>query len=200
MTSLAENISAMVLCAGRSTRMGTCKGLLPFRGGTIAEQPIRLFRSVAIEDILFVLGHEHDRITRVLENHPVRWTINSRYDEGMFSSIQCGIRALGAVRGFFILPVYMPLVRPETLEILLRSFQEGGALICRPSHEGKRGHPPLLSSALIPNLLRYEGEGGLRTFLREHAAESIDMPCGDPGILADLDRMEHYLGIPPDLR
>lgn len=192
-------ISALILCAGRSSRMGTAKALLPFRGATVAEQSIRLFRSAGIDDILFVLGHEPERIMEILERHAVRWSINPHYDDGMFSSIQCGVRALGSVRGFFVHPVDMPLVRPDTLEALLRSFQEGRAVVCRPCFRGKRGHPPLVSSVLIPELLGFQGDGGLRAFLRERAEESLDVSCDDPGILMDLDRMEDYLDLPQEL-
>jgi len=192
-------ISALILCAGRSSRMGTAKALLPFRGATVAEQSIRLFRSAGIDDILFVLGHEPEGIMEILERHAVRWSINPHYDDGMFSSIQCGVRALGSVRGFFVHPVDMPLVRPDTLEALLRSFQEGRAVVCRPCFRAKRGHPPLLSSVLIPELLGFQGDGGLRAFLRERAEDSLDVSCGDPGILMDLDRMEDYLDFPQEL-
>lgn len=191
----AENISALVLCAGRSTRMGTLKALLPLRGSTVAEQSIRPFRAAGIEDIVFVLGHEAGRILPVLQKHGVRTTINSRYDDGMFSSVQCGLRALGSVRGFFVLPVDMPLIRPQTVRLLLNSFQNSDARIIRPSFEGRRGHPPLLSSMLIPDLLRFAGAGGLRAFLREHAAMSIDIDCDDPGVLTDLNRIEDYQNV-----
>ena len=193
--------SALILCAGCSSRMGGLKPLLPLDGQTLIERIIRLFRQVGIEDILAVLGHEAERILPLLEQFGVDPVINERFTEGMFSSVQAGVGRINRnCRAFFLLPVDIPLVRPETLQALLAAFEREKGEICHPTFRGKHGHPPLLSAALIPEILDFQGEGGLRALLSRYKGRTTDVVVDDPGILLDLDTREDYEKALRDLR
>jgi molybdenum cofactor cytidylyltransferase len=93
--------SALILCGGRSSRMGDFKALLPLGGDTVIERVIRLFREAGIADVTAVLGHRPQSTLPVLERHGVRPVVNDRYDEGMFSSVKAGVRALDRNRSAF---------------------------------------------------------------------------------------------------
>ncbi len=185
--------SALILCAGRSSRMGAFKPLLPLGEETLLERVIRLFREAGIADVTAVLGHRAECAVPVLQRHGVRPALNDRYDEGMLSSVKAGVGTLNrSRRAFFLLPVDIPLVRPETLQALIGAFREGTADICRPCFRGRRGHPPLISSTLIPAIVEFDGPGGLRTFLARYRGSTADVAVEDPGILLDLDRHDDY--------
>jgi len=188
-----EDIAALILCAGRSTRMGTPKALLPLGAECALERIVRLFRTFGVERILAVTGHEAERIAPVLTACGVPCVQNADYDRGMFSSLQTGAARLqGLCRAFFVLPADIPLVRPETLRLLMNAFVEGKILACRPSFGGRRGHPPLLARELIAPILSFSRPGGLRALLADRAASVVDVACDDPGILLDLDMPEDY--------
>jgi len=187
-----EGIAALILCAGRSTRMGTPKALLPRGAECALERIVRLFRTCGVENILAVTGYEAERIAPVLTACGVPCVQNADCDRGMFSSLQTGAERLqGLCRAFFVLPADIPLVRPETLRLLADAFAEGETLACRPSFGGRRGHPPLLARELIGPILAFDRPGGLRALLAD-CTGSVDVACDDPGILLDLDTPEDY--------
>ena len=101
----------------------------------------------------------------------------------MFSSVQVGCAAVRRGAGaLFIHPADVPLVRPATLRLLAARLAAGG----------RRGHPPLLDASLVPSLLAYAGDGGLRGFLAAHADELEVVPCDDPGVALDMDTPQDY--------
>ena len=188
-----EGIAALILCAGRSSRIGTPKALLPLGGECVVERIVRLFRSCDVERLLAVTGYDGERIVPVLDACGVPWVRNPDCDRGMFSSIQEGARRLeGPCRAFFLLPVDIPLVRRETLILLIEAQKKGRHLVCRPSYKKRRGHPPLLSRKMIGPVLAFDGAGGLRALLANFAESVVDVDCDDPGILFDIDTPEDY--------
>ncbi len=187
------SLSAVILCAGRSSRMGTLKPLLPLGGETVVERAIGLFRRAGIADVTVVLGHRAEEIVPLVERHGVHPAVNDRYDDGMFSSVQIGVTRISRnQRAFFLLPVDIPLVKPETLTALITTFRGGAIDICRPTFRNRHGHPPLISSALIPSILDYAEPGGLRSFLSRCQTRTADVAVEDPGILLDLDTYGDY--------
>lgn len=192
-TTDGRPIAALILAAGESSRMKRLKPLLPLAGQTVIERVIGLFRQIGIADIRAVLGHGADRLVPVLDRQGVPHVINTDYQSGMFSSIQTGAAHLGNGCGaFFLLPADIPFVRPETLQKLIAAFRETGQLVYRPRYQGRRGHPPLISAELIPEILAFQEPGGLRALLSRHAERCVDIDCDDPGILIDLDTPEDY--------
>ncbi len=189
----SNDIAALILCAGRSSRMGYFKPLLPLGRDNFIERIISLYRGVGIENILVVCGHEAQRVIPELTRLGVTWVINERYDKGMFSSIQTGVSNLhGHGLAFFLHPADIPFVQPDTLQSLIVAFSAGRNDICRPAYLGKHGHPPLISLALSGPILEFTDEGGMRTLLARYAEKSRDVHCNDPGILLDIDTPEDY--------
>jgi CTP:molybdopterin cytidylyltransferase MocA len=190
---LDDNIAALILAGGRSSRMGTLKPLLPLGGRLVIEGVISLFREAGISDIIVVVGYQAEKIIPLLENQGVRWVLNAQYDRGMFSSIQVGVRNLARdCRAFFLSPADMPLVRPATLEKLSAACRERKMDAYHPCYGQRRGHPPLIAAALIPSILAFAEPGGLRELLSRREASSLNVDCDDPGILIDLDTPEDY--------
>lgn len=195
-----ENIRAIILSAGISSRMrGDFKPLLSLGQKTLLERSIRLFQAAGIPDIRVVVGHRHEELLPLLRQKEIPRIVNHQYAEGMFSSVLTGVRSLDADhQAFFILPVDIPLIRPRTVADLLAKYQEtlaenpSARPILYPGFQGKRGHPPLISSAYAKAILRWKGDGGLRGFLEQHEDAATDVVVADECILSDMDTPADY--------
>lgn len=188
-----SHISAVILSAGYSSRMGAFKPLLPVGSAPLVLRSIDLFRRAGIEDIVVVVGHRHGELTPLVERHGARAAFNPKYDEGMYSSVQTGVAALrDGAQGFFMLPVDTPLVRPVTVSLLLERFETGDASILHPVFRGRRGHPPLIGAGHISRIMTYEGTGGLKAVLSAYREEASEVETPDEYILFDVDTPEAY--------
>jgi CTP:molybdopterin cytidylyltransferase MocA len=166
MSSLRK-ISAIILAAGYSSRMGTLKPILKLGDKTILERTIRLFRDLGIEYVIVVVGHGAEETMPIAHDCGARAIMNRQFDRGMFSSVQAGAEALRPEsEAFFVLPVDIPLVRSQTIRDLLEAYQVGKSKIVVPVFRGKRGHPPLISTTYRNQILLYSGDDGLRGFFR----------------------------------
>ena len=183
------HFSAIILAAGFSSRMERFKPLIRIGGKTFVEHAIALFHTAGIEEIVTVVGHRAPEVLPVVRAAASRGVINTDYADGMYSSIQAGLKALRHPGdGFFLLPVDLPLVRPSTVRQLAAAFEKHSApSVCYPLFQSQRGHPPLISSRLIDAILSYHGKGGLRGLLRRHDEQSISIPVEDPFIRLDAD-------------
>ncbi len=188
-----EDLSAIVLAAGYSSRMSDFKPLLPLGNLTVIEIVIGIFRQAGINDITVVLGHRADDLKPVLDPLHVRWVFNEKYNEGMFSSVVAGLRSLGpGVKGVFLLPVDMPLVKSLTVKKIIRAYRELGAYVFYPTFMDRHGHPPLIPSTLFHEILSWRGPDGLQSLLARHETEAREVDVDDKGILLDIDTPEDY--------
>jgi molybdenum cofactor cytidylyltransferase len=194
---VVDGLAAIILAAGYSSRMGECKALLPLGASTVLEQVIDLFHSCAIPEIIVVTGHQAEAVTAVAEKAGAMVVHNPDFAQGMFSSIVAGVRALSPERrAFFLLPVDIPLIRKGVITMLARAFQTTSPLLTYPVYDGHRGHPPLISAALVPSILHGDGSNGLRDILAEVEADEPgrvrDIAVADTNILFDMDTPEDY--------
>jgi molybdenum cofactor cytidylyltransferase len=188
-----EKIAALVLAAGYSSRMGTLKPILKLGDKTILERAIGLFRDVGIEDVIVVVGHAAEQIIPIVHDCRAREVMNTQFEQGMFSSVQAGVNALGPdSHAFFVLPVDIPLVHPRTIEDLLEAYRSGTSRVVIPTYLRKRGHPPLISASYRNEILSYCGDDGLQGFFRKHNLRSELVEVADEMILFDLDTPADY--------
>lgn len=189
------NFSAIILAAGLSTRIKGFKPLLRIGEKTLVEHTIELFRSAGIDEIVTVVGHGSAKLIPVVKAASSRHVINDQYYAGMYSSIQQGVKALRhPCDAFFLLPVDIPLVRPSTVRQLSDAFHKHpSSMVCYPQFQSRRGHPPLINSRLIYEILSYGGQGGLRELLRYHQDHALSIPVEDPFIRLDVDTHKDLL-------
>ena len=200
-----ERLAAIVLAAGRSSRMGEFKPLLDVEGRTLLEWAVAGFRGAGVDEVLVVTGHRAGEVGAVAERAGARAVANPEFDHGMFSSARAGVAALdAAVSRFFLLPADVPLVRPETIGRLARAARDAAAAprgapdVVYPAAMGATGHPPLVSATLREEIIAAGPDGpagGLRPLLMEHIARSAVVDVGDPGILLDADTPDDLAGI-----
>ena len=186
--------SIIILAAGFSERMGVFKPLLQVGGRPAVLRSVYTAKDSGVNDIIVVTGHMCEDIETVLsgEAPEVRIVRNSRFHEGMFSSVYAGVSALPEdLEGFFILPADCCAVSPGTLLVLMEEIgKTGESAVVYPVFEGRRGHPPLIPARFIDELLSYNGKDGLRGFLS--LLPGIYVQTDDRGVLLDMDTPEEY--------
>lgn len=188
-----KRIAAVIPAAGYSSRAGFFKPLLPTGSSLIMERSVHTFQQAGIENIRVVVGHKADLLIPVLARLGVRAIMNPSYDQGMYTSIQAGVRSLeNDIEAFFLLPADCVFVSAETIRVLLRAYDGGSFEVIYPVYRAERGHPPLISTKLRNPILAAEPEGGLKGLLEREAHGSAEIEVGDEGILIDLDSEEDY--------
>ena len=190
-----ETICGLVLAAGLSRRMGDFKPLLPFRGKTLIENTIDSILSSGAHQVVVVTGHRADELEAVLREKYEGRVILTRNHEfatsDMLHSIQIGCAAMPECDAFFLLPGDMPVVEPITFQKVLAQ-RDGTLGVIFPTLDGFRKHPPLVDYRLIPQILGFHGEGGLRRFWQEQEALISTVAVDDAGVWMDLDTQEDY--------
>lgn len=194
-------ISAIILAAGESKRMGQPKMLLPWGNGTVLTHVISVFREAGVEDILVVTGGARERVEELVADFGGRTVFNEAFQTGeMLSSIQCGIRNLtppslsSEERGAAALIGLgdQPQVQAGSVRRVCEAFVETKSSLVVPSYQMRRGHPWLVARPLWDELLRLEPPQSPRDFLNAHRAGIHYVNMDDPNILADLDTPEEY--------
>ncbi|MGB3225317.1 MAG: DVU_1551 family NTP transferase [Desulforhopalus sp.] len=195
---MAPHLSAIILAAGFSSRMGKLKATLPLGTETVLDLCIGLFKTCGIEEFVVVTGHRPKETGAIAERAGARVVFNPDFAEGMYSSIKTGVGQLAKESdGFFLLPVDIPLVRLGTIRLLGRSFSVTPAAVTYPTFVGRRGHPPLIGHNLYPAILdKKNSDGGLRsllhTFENKNPEQIVDVPVADANIRFDMDTPEEY--------
>ena len=188
----AAALRAVILAAGLSSRMRELKPLLPLDGVPAVVRVAHAYRDVGLEAVV-VLGFGAERVAPLLDAHGVPSVVNHDFEDGMYSSVRCGVRALPPdVRAFFVHPVDCALVRSETLGLLARSAGELPTTVVYPVHGAERGHPPLVPAALRAAILTEEPKGGLKELLTREEAGARDVHADDPNVLLDMDDAAAY--------
>ena len=182
-------ISAIVLAAGKSERMGRPKALLPIQGRTFLENILAAISRTSIEDAIVVLGHHRDQIERNVSLPSV--VFNADYEQGMITSFQAGIRKLSwDTTGAFLFLVDHPLVEPTTIESMIMNLAPNRIVL--PTFERRRGHPVLFSSEVLEEILALGPSEGANIVVRKNPDRIIEVPVNAPGILVDIDTPEQF--------
>ncbi len=183
--------TAVIAAAGLSSRMGAFKPLMRLGGQTFIERAVRSMAEAGIENIIVVAGFRGSEVMAALRTLPARVVINERYAQSeMFDSLKTGLSALeDPGKSVFLMPGDCPLIRPETVRRL--AAHDGRAV--RPCYRGTPGHPLMVDSALIPDLLAYPGGEGLRGAVRALGLKVEDLSVEDPGCVLDADTPEDVI-------
>ncbi|RLC58539.1 MAG: nucleotidyltransferase family protein [Chloroflexi bacterium] len=182
-------VSAILLAAGESTRMGSPKPLLAWQGATLIEYQIAQLREAGVSDVIAVLGHRSADFLPLVSAAGARGVFNERYREGRASSLRAGAAAVEGAQTVVVLSVDQP--RPASVTRRLLGAHASGITV--PSHTGRRGHPVVLDAALLPELREAdEATQGLRAVLARHAAEVHEVPFDSAAVLLDLITPQDY--------
>jgi molybdenum cofactor cytidylyltransferase len=181
-------IAAIILAAGRSTRMGENKMLAEVGGELLVRRTARSILASRCRPVILVTGHESGKAREAVRGLDLHIVANPRYAEGLSTSLIAGIGALpeSALAALICLGD-MPLVHAETVEALLRRFEESlevGAVV--PTHAGEWGNPVLIARKLFVEIGQLEGDAGARKMLRGRD-DVLTVETADASILIDTD-------------
>ncbi len=180
------NVDGVILAAGYSSRAGDFKPGLDLCGKTILQRTIDSM-SEFCEHIIVVGGHQFDVIHDIVSGIPkVKVVKNTHVELGMFYSVKTGIAEVSSER-FFVIPGDQPVVSSKTYKTLIGYNVD----IVIPRYLGKKGHPVLFNSKLIPEILMWDDSEILRNYI--HSKEQVKLvDVNDPGIGLDVDTSEDY--------
>ncbi len=188
-----NTFAAIIPAAGLSTRMGRFKPLLPLGKDIVLSRCVALFKKNNISRVYVVTGNRAEDVAAAAEQAKAVPVHNPDYEQGMFSSMLTGVAALpDDIEAFMVLPVDIPLLRPETVARLVDEYRHTKPDILYPRFRKERGHPPVISSRLLPAILEHDGNGGLRAVLDRYESGARDLDVADFGTVHDLDRPADY--------
>jgi molybdenum cofactor cytidylyltransferase len=186
----APRIAALVLAAGRSSRMGTLnKLLISVDGKPMLRHAVDAVRGAGLDPVIVVTGHEREHVEAAVRELPVRTVHNPAFAEGLSSSLKAGLEAVpDTADGVLVCLGDMPRVSAADIERLVTAFNpvEGRAIVV-PVRNGKRGNPVLWAKRFVPEMRALAGDVGARHLIGAYpeAVAEIEMP--DDGILTDID-------------
>ena len=186
-------VSAVVLAAGRATRMGGSKLLLPVGGRPMVQRVIDASLGSKASETIVVLGHEAEAVAEVLAARPVTIVVNVDYAEGMSTSLRAGLAAVDpAADGAIILLADQPFVSSALIDSLIERFADCDKSVVRPSSGGRPTNPVLIGATLFPELAEERGDVGGRRVIERRADDVCLVPVDDPHELLDLDSPHEY--------
>jgi len=188
-------LTAIVLAAGKSSRMGRTKALLPIgEHETFLSRIVNTLRSAGVTDVIVVVGHDARAIIeRHTELRDVRFVVNERYEEGQFSSLLAGLNAVAQdADGALVTLVDVPLVSATTIEAVVDRHRATVAPIIRPASGTRHGHPIFVARSLFAEIRSGDPSTGAKPIVRRHASVDGDVPVDDEGAFFDVDTPSDY--------
>jgi len=186
-------ISAILLGAGQSTRMGVDKLSLPWGRRTILEHCFNTLLGADVRELVVVLGVRNQGVRILLQGRNVKVVINRYSNKGMSTSIRRGVEALRpGSDGILIALGDQPFVKTRTINVLIHAFDQGMGGIIVPSFRGRRGHPVIFDRKYKGELLNLEGDVGGISVIERHPEDVRVVPVKSIGVVRDLDTWQDY--------
>ena len=186
-------ISAILLAAGESKRMGKPKQLMPWHQGTILERAIDNLLESAVSEVVVVVGYQAEEVVKVIATRPVAVAVNPDYEQGMSTSIAAGLRLIDDRAGAVMLALGdQPLIDSRTINRLLDEFPNHDKGIALPAYQGRRGHPVIFAIKYKAELLKLTGDAGGRQIIKDHPDDVLEVAVDSAGVITDIDTGDDY--------
>lgn len=192
----AKMISAIILAAGLSSRMGAAKQLLK-----LGEQPIirvvtKNVLASRVGEVIVVTGHRAEEVGAEICDLPVRIVFNPGYARGQGSSLVAGAKAVSSkALGFIIFMCDQPLITAPLIDHIIENFVNCNCSAMRPTYQGVPGHPVALGRSLLTELVSLNGDEGARKILARLGDQVCYLPVDDDAVILDADTPEDLEGI-----
>ncbi len=194
-------IPAIVLAAGKSSRMGRTKALLPVGSSseTFLTHIIRVLREGGIDRIVVVIGGDAAAVRASLprEDASLSAVENPHYEEGQLTSLLVGLAAVEQrdddVEAVMVTLVDLPLISAATVRAVLEAFRaKPEAPLVRPRRGSRHGHPVIFNRSIFGELRRADPSQGAKPVVHAHAAEEVNVDVDDDGAIIDIDTPQDY--------
>jgi len=188
--SLKDNIKicGIILAAGEGKRAGGCKLSRLIQGKPILQHVVETAVNSSLNDVLLITGYERNLGEKIAKHVGIKSYYNAEYLLGMSTSLKLGISKVPeGISAVVIILGDMPYVQRKTLDYLIHQYKVTESKIIIPVHEGKKGHPVLLSCNYNDEIYTTSGDVGAREVIKKHSDEVMYLHVNDPGILEDID-------------
>jgi molybdenum cofactor cytidylyltransferase len=187
-------ISAILLAAGESKRMGRPKLLLQWGQCTIIEKSVDTLLASKIDELIVVLGYQAQAILKKLGTRKLKAATNPQYRMGMSTSIRRGLGLINPkCEAILIGLADQPFIERDLIDHLIDIYYKNPHGIVLPSYKGERGHPVIL------NRHRYQGEmesltgdAGCKPILNLHPEDILEVEVESEAVVTDIDSWEEY--------
>ena len=199
-------ITAIVLAAGTSTRLGMPKQLLDYQGRPLIRHVVKTILSSQVQDIIVVVGSRAEKVSEALKGLPIRIVINEAFADGQSTSVKKGVSALqkgsalleGSTlmeesfqKGVLFALGDQPLLKTETIDLLIQEFNTHAGIIV-PYYQGTRGNPVIFAEKFLPEFQLLSGDTGAKEIFRRYQEEIHRLDVEDIGVIFDIDTWEDY--------
>jgi molybdenum cofactor cytidylyltransferase len=182
-------VACLLLCAGKSTRMGRNKMLVDWNGSSLLQHTLAEISQAQFDEVIAVTGHDDEQITKLL--HECRVVMNPKFNEGMHSSIRAGLSSLELKDGFFAVCLGdQPLISTSEYNQLISQVDAKHQLIY-PSFNGERGNPVLINLALKNEILSHpDDDKGCSYLFKRYPQSCLEVKMSTDSCLIDVDTPE----------
>jgi molybdenum cofactor cytidylyltransferase len=185
--------AGLLLAAGKSTRMGCLKALLPWEGTTLLQFQLTQLERSMIDPIIIVLGYESNKLLPYVKESSAHIVWNPDYEKGKTESIKKGVLAVDDDADCFIITSVDQPVNHILLDALIHQFRQTKANIIIPVYNERRGHPILLSSKLRHEIKQLNEEThGLKAILQKRKHEIRELIVEDCSVLFNFNNEKDY--------
>ena len=193
-TTRMEKYAIVILAAGRSARLGSPKQLLTYKGKSFLKHTVDIALETGCRSVFVILGANIELMRKELHNKPVFLVENAGWQEGLASSIRCGLEIIESAQFLTDNVIFMlcdqPYVTSSLLMQLIEKNQETGKPIVASSYEDKMGTPALFHKIFFPALLELTGDKGAQQLITANADQvaTVQFPEG----ITDIDTADDY--------
>lgn len=186
-------VSAILLAAGESKRMGKLKQLIPWGKTTMVERAIDNLLNSNVSEVIAVLGYRAEEIMEKIATKSIKVAVNPTYHQGMSTSIITGLNLIDdRARAIMLALADQPLIDSQIINRLIDEFCDHSKGIVIPTYQNKRGHPVIFAIKYKEELLRLQGDIGGRQIIKEHPDDILEVAVASPSINIDIDTTSNY--------
>lgn len=200
---MSARVAAIVLAAGRSSRLAPANKLLELiDGAPIVRRVAGIALASGAGPVIVVTGFDAARVANAVHNLKVTIVHNATFEEGLSSSLRAGLSALPSDSdGTLILLGDMPATESSDLEALMAAFAaKDRQAICVPVRHGRRGNPVLWGAAYFAEMMSLSGDVGAKPLMARHTEHVTEVAAGSDGIFADVDTPSDLARLTADAR
>ena len=191
-----SGVAAVILAAGRSSRMGQSKAALRLPGGqTFLDRIATELAGGGAATVIAVISGDSVRsraAAAAVRPERMRYVTNPEPDRGQLSSLQCGLTVVSGAPAVLVTLVDVPLVARAVVHAIIEAWASSGAPLVRPTRRGQHGHPMLVGPPLIAELLAASPSSSARDIVRRYASEGVELEMQEDGPFLDVDTPEEY--------
>ena len=186
-------VSAILLAAGKSERMGQNKLLLPFGGRTVIQCTLDSLIASRAGEVIVVLGSKAQEINQSIGGRRALVVLNPNYAKGMSTSLITGLGMVNSQARFVMVALGdQPLITPRVYNQLIEASLGSDKGIILPVYKGERGNPIVISTRYCAEMLKQTGDVGGRELLKAHPEDVLEVLVDCEGVVVNINTQEEY--------